>query len=511
MGRSNGGSRRSPSRSNCRKTTPRYTPPLRSSRRRREEKERSSERRHERSRGRSRSRHYQWHTPIDLCTPSDDRSSGWQGAFQKLIETVTIVAEKHGPRKTTEGKRSIPLFDPSQKSQTIEVWIQRVEELKKIHEWDDIAVSSFALENLRGVAKTWYDRLSTVDFSWTKWKEKLLEAFTDHTSLPDKLAVMLARTKTKNESMMRYFFGKAALVRACGFEGKDAADCIAQGIFDQALKNAIKQNDFQTSEALRIFLSKTDTLMEKRVDTCAGRKDNDRGRQDSGGHNKWKPKRVPRNDEREKRGPSGSSGGPSNKLATMRCFRCNEVGHMSRQCPKVKEETVKNVRSIGVEQKSGDMRLHDAILDGTLLRSYIDGGSECVTLKKSETDKMQLHLQPTDVVLRGYGGGEVRPYGTTKANMRIDLAEGQVDVLVVPDEIQGVPLIVGQPFLGLPGVTTVQRDGNLRLFDVSLATLPKMEQLPPRKVTLSAAEETIIPPRHGADIKLMSRNSRPRI
>lgn len=506
MGRSHGRSRRSRTRSNSRETTSRYTPAPRSRARHRDERERSSRRQRERSREQSRSKHDRQRSPIDLRTPSVDSSSDWQGAFQKLIETVAIVSEKQGPREPTEGKRSIPLFDPSQKNQTVEVWIQKVEELKKIHGWSDTAVSSFALENLRGVAKTWYDGLTTVDFSWTEWKEKLFEAFTDHTLLPEKLSIMLARMKTRNESMMKFFFEKAALVRSCGFEGKDAADCIAQGISDQSLRNTIRQNSFETPEALRIFLSKTDTTTERSVDVCAGTKDNNRAWQDRNGRDRRKPKWAPRYEHKDKRGPSESAGGPANKLTTMRCFRCNEVGHMSRQCPKMKEEAVRNVRSIGNGQRGGDMRLHDAVLNDTPLRAYIDGGSECVTLKKSEADKMRLHLQPTDVILRGYGGGEVRPHGTVKASMKIDLAEGLVDVLVVPDEIQEVPLIVGQPFLGLPGITTVQRDGDLRLFDASLATLPEMDQLPPRKLTLRAVEEAIIPPRHGADIKVAVQN-----
>ncbi|XP_044581490.1 uncharacterized protein LOC123263035 [Cotesia glomerata] len=115
---------------------------------------------------------------------------------------------------------------------------------------------------------------------------------------------------------------------------------------------------------------------------------------------------------------------------------------------------------------------------------------------------MQLELHPTEVVLRGYGGGIIRPYGVVEAKLKIDLAEGNVKIHVVPNDLQNVPLIVGQPFLDLPGVTMVQRDGRLRLFDKTVAHLPEMEKLPPQKIALWAKETTVIPPKHAANIEV---------
>lgn len=91
--------------------------------------------------------------------------------------------------------------------------------------------------------------------------------------------------------------------------------------------------------------------------------------------------------------------------------------------------------------------------------------------------------------------------------LKVDLAEATVDAHVVPDDVQEVPIIIGQPFTDKPGVVVVQREGMLRLFDEAAAQLPELEKLPPRKVTLWALDATVIPPGEAADIKVIIKDN----
>lgn len=88
----------------------------------------------------------------------------------------------------------------------------------------------------------------------------------------------------------------------------------------------------------------------------------------------------------------------------------------------------------------------------------------------------------------------------------MDLAEASVIAHIIPDDVQDVPVIVGQPFADQPNVVVVQRIGELRLFEKRTAELPEVDQLPPRKVELWAEKACVIPPGEIADIKVIVKD-----
>ncbi|KAJ8961132.1 hypothetical protein NQ318_008812 [Aromia moschata] len=63
----------------------------------------------------------------------------------------------------------------------------------------------------------------------------------------------------------------------------------------------------------------------------------------------------------------------------------------------------------------------------------------------------------------------------------------------VPDSVQSVPIIIGQPFLNRAGVTMVMRDGKIRLFERHLAALPDIDNLPSPRVTVYSKDDCVIP------------------
>jgi hypothetical protein len=64
-------------------------------------------------------------------------------------------------------------------------------------------------------------------------------------------------------------------------------------------------------------------------------------------------------------------------------------------------------------------------------------------------EEMQLKLQPTMECIRGYAGGATRASGVTDVTLTVDLVTAVVTVFVVADEVQSVPIIIGQSFLNL--------------------------------------------------------------
>ena len=110
------------------------------------------------------------------------------------------------------------------------------------------------------------------------------------------------------------------------------------------------------------------------------------------------------------------------------------------------------------------------------------------------------------IILRGYGGDAVQPREMCTVKINLDLAKATVKALIVPDSVQSVGVIVEQPFMDRANVIVVQQGGELRLFSAEIMTLLEIEQLPSRKVTLWAAEATVIPPNESANVLIITND-----
>lgn len=306
--------------------------------------------------------------------------------------------------------------------------------------------------------------------------------------MPVRLTTMLERTKRREEDMATYYFEKIGLVSACNITGRDAVECVSYGIKDDAIQAGIRAADFTSLEDLRGFLARYDMNENSKKN-----KDNrDRKNNRHFGNNKH-PRAEEDTEAQKQRTNKGN------------CFKCNQPRHYARNY-KTQEQKKPSVLSIGSGPKSNDPRFSDAFVNGKQMRAYLDLGSECVTLRRSDALQAEIKSCATDRVLRGFGGSTVWPCGVCRVKLKVDLAEADCDAYIVPDEVQEVALIVGQPFTDLPRIVVVQKKGKLRLFDEASAELPQVDQLPARKMAVWAAEATVIPSNEAADVKVKFGN-----
>ncbi|KAJ8912385.1 hypothetical protein NQ315_014753, partial [Exocentrus adspersus] len=98
---------------------------------------------------------------------------------------------------------------------------------------------------------------------------------------------------------------------------------------------------------------------------------------------------------------------------------------------------------------------------------------------------------PTTVI-RGYGGAVTKVIGKCKVNLKVDLAEAEVEAVVVEDDTQGVEVMIGQPFIK-DGITTIIKGDTVRLLHDDVLPLPELQQLPPVKMDLKAQRAVVIP------------------
>ncbi|KAJ8917302.1 hypothetical protein NQ315_002320 [Exocentrus adspersus] len=141
-------------------------------------------------------------------------------------------------------------------------------------------------------------------------------------------------------------------------------------------------------------------------------------------------------------------------------------------------------------------RRRERFVNGTIVEGYIDTGNEAILLRQDLAEQLALEVLPCTVLLKGYAGGSVRAIGSATVTIDIQNVEITAEVLVVPNEVQKVPILVGQPYVNHPNVVMIVHNEELRFHSKSDADLLKLDILcNDRKIPILAREATEIPPK----------------
>lgn len=105
------------------------------------------------------------------------------------------------------------------------------------------------------------------------------------------------------------------------------------------------------------------------------------------------------------------------------------------------------------------------VINDKSFQAYIDFGSECTLLRKTDAELLNLVKDFNNVpVVRGFGQSSVVPLYKTDVCIRVDEIESNIEVLVVDDIYMQTPLIIGQNFTELPCVTVLKDSSKLRFY-----------------------------------------------
>lgn len=403
---------------------------------------------------------------------------------ESMLDKFIDAIGKHGRNSFNSAHDVIPTFDPNIKSQSTRAWLKKVNQISAIYKWNEKQTIFHALSKLSGLAKRWYEGLSTVDLNWKEWQRKLMKNFPDDRNYAERLAEMLDRKSRRNETLEEYFYDKATLVSHCNIKGKDAVDCIIHGIYDHNIRlNAQGANFKSPNKLLRYMRSishrnarETNPAKpmnpQKSYPTVTGR---------STEHNKTR--------------------GPNNMNRTIRCFNCSELGHASPRCPKERQKCTKcNLlghvadycrrdgdswkRSSNAANKPNDNssvvnkiqqnEVGNAIpnkyyktikLNGVDKSAFIDFGSQCTMIKESTFRQLNLNLELSQLpILKGFAFGSMQPLGRVFIHVCIDLVKVDVDAFVVPDEFLNCDVLIGQNLTERPEIVVHKDNTSLTLY-----------------------------------------------
>ena len=229
------------------------------------------------------------------------------------------VRERYGERRA--GAELIELFDPESRDSNVDRWLNKIDQLGRIHDWTDYERTHFMQLKLAGPAKAWFHRLDEYDRSWAEWKNALRRAFPRRHDFAEMVEELVARKKIATETMTQYFHAKLALCERCRFTGKEALSFIIRGLPLELQANARAFKCRTADELYSGFLADLDHYQE----TSRRGPDLKRRLQE----------KVQAH--RSKGWDLEGKGSTTAKRLMVRCYNCQELGtHLSRDCTKPK-------------------------------------------------------------------------------------------------------------------------------------------------------------------------------
>lgn len=328
----------------------------------------------------------------------------------------------------------IPPYDPADETNSIEKFLSNIDQLTKINNWDEHTTIYMATSHLQGLAKVWYNSQKKLDHTWDEWKALLRLSFPEEIDYQHLLTKILNRTKKADESMMTYYYEKMSLMELFDFNNKIKVNLLIGGITNPEIQAAAKAGQHEAPENLLQFL-KTFNQDTFRKNTSRKMPSFKKGRV-------YKPR---------------NASGPT------RCFSCNELGHIAPNCPKKKGSTKKVYMTKDAQVGQNFKYFKNARLNGQGVHAFIDFGSSVMAINKSTVDALKIKYTKHAERLKGYGGAIVKTLGKTlPITIKIDECEATLEILIVPDDIQEIPLLVGQPFTEIDGFIVHKTSDELR-------------------------------------------------
>nr|CAI5852307.1 unnamed protein product [Callosobruchus analis] len=416
--------------------------------------------------------------PVEGSTDVAELSTVEGQRIQQLEDLVNQLLQNESDKhytKLTVNPNCIPEFNPSNENESCACWLDKIDQLAHINQWDEKVVIYHMQSRLAGLAKTWYNNLDDYRHSWDQWKQLLIQAFPDHQDFPTNLKNMIFRVKNPGETWTEYYFAKQQLLRQCQITGKNAVAMIIDGISDVTIQSGAKVGRYASPEDLyRGYLSTLENTRHRRPNPYT--KPDFLRKTD-----KYRPEHIKNSHHKS----------DSNRKIRGKCYNCGEVGHMQSHCPKERLECTlckklghsveKCLRNKNNRPKSNE---HKTLMCDTQ-----------VTIRESDAKLAGLSWVDSEVCLNGYGGGTSKVLGISKVNLKVDLFDSNVPVYVVPDHLQTMAILIGRSVLSNPEAITVVKNGSARLFSTKIADIPEVDELP-TKITLRAKQKVEIPPHH---------------
>ncbi|XP_055920349.1 uncharacterized protein LOC129951972 [Eupeodes corollae] len=324
----------------------------------------------------------------------------------------------------------LPPFNPnSSLSLNSQEWVDEVENMSALQNWSDEHTLLYASLRLEDDAKLWF--CTNKWNNWKQFKSKLVSQFPTSKHLSQYLEKLLKRHKEDGESFDDYVNDVVQLAGKCNFTLPTAIHYIISGLSDANMRNRlIAYNCTSIQEVL------------SRIQTITFNQEQEA---------KWTNSEEPKPTLPPKKPPPPPTAAPAPADVE---FHPNYP-------------TLKN------EAEWSDLVVTVKVAD-VLLTAFVDLSSKYTTLQSSEFRKHSWKLRQHDVKALGFRLGLSKVLGKTIKTVIAGQVEMLIEILVVEDNFQSYPIILGRNFLHNKNVCIVKsfQSCEINFVDTPKSTTP---------------------------------------
>ncbi|RZC33806.1 gag-asp proteas domain containing protein, partial [Asbolus verrucosus] len=331
-----------------------------------------------------------------------------------------------------------------------------------------------------GLARVWYDGLSTNRFAWVEWQE------------------MLKKTFPSKERFSERFYDAANYKAGTGQDWANTFNLSDEQIVD-CLMAGITGKQIQLS--LRATNSKTFVELTQHVANFSRTLESDRtGLPSTSTENQLRPEKrhnwsITRNNADPKRFKGKSclkrftcgEVGHKRSECSMRgredfikrninCTYCHKPGHQENACRK-KMKTAEKTKFVNAVESTKQLTVYhkSAKINSHTIACFVDLGSESILLRKSVASKLKIKQEPLLHAVESACSIRVRPKFQCKVTLTIDSVSIETTLYIVEDNDIRYDLLVGHNFTEYPSVLIIKTQKCLQI-----TKLPTGTQVPLR-------------------------------
>ena len=216
-------------------------------------------------------------------------------------------------------------------------WIRDFEEMAEVCGWSDIHMVVFARKLLTGSAQA-FARQERCTKSWAKFKKALVDEFPDIVSDRKVHQELAHRTKRTDESLLQYMYNMREIAEQGRVDTQSVIDYIIQSIPDRVANKAILYGARNMQQLKERFKRYEAMKSDMRAKTKSGERKDDKAKRSAMRNQSRQTSSYPKR--------CFNYGGDDHLSVTcpkkekgVKCFSCNEFGHVAAKCTARPKET----------------------------------------------------------------------------------------------------------------------------------------------------------------------------
>jgi hypothetical protein len=145
----------------------------------------------------------------DALQPTVSRSHTPPRARRDSTERRNVSSWREpGNSRFTARLELIPPFDGSKDGMTVCQWLDKVNSVGRVYNWDDQTKIFTTISRLAGNAKSWYDCQTDAHDSWYEWEQQLKLAFPPFKGIAAKLKDFVNTERRFDQNTVEFYYEK---------------------------------------------------------------------------------------------------------------------------------------------------------------------------------------------------------------------------------------------------------------------------------------------------------------